>query len=123
MSIIKKGILATTLAASALTASAPAMARDYYHRDHDNTAGVAIGAGIIGLAIGAIAASSSHRDRYDDRYYADNGGYYNNGYYYDRSGRNYSRDEWRRRYDNRYYDNRRDRDGWDRDQYYSRRGY
>jgi len=29
MSIIKKGILATTLAASALTASAPAMARDY----------------------------------------------------------------------------------------------
>src|ERR1700741_1362180 len=73
---------AATLAASA----APAEARRYYRGDDDT--GVAIAAGVVGLAIGAALASSSgdryyrggyydrdyrYRDRYDDDYYYDRG--------------------------------------------------
>jgi len=124
MSMIRKGVLAATLAASALVSTAtPVMARDYYRR-HDNTAAVAIGVGIIGLAVGAIAASSNNDDRryYDDRYY-DRGArvsgdrYYRNGDY-SRSRSYETRGAWndRQRYGN-------DRmGGWD-DRYYSRRGY
>ena len=133
MSIFRKTLLATTLAATAFVSASPAMARDGYHRDHDNTAAVAIGAGIIGLAIGAIVASSSnHDDRYRDGYsYNDSGyygqaynsgWYYRDGYYWDRDGRRYDRDEYNRyqRRDNRYYDQRR---GYDRDHDDRRRGY
>jgi len=109
MSILKKGILATTLAASALAATAaPATARDYY-RHHDNGAGVAIGAGIVGLALGAVIASNHndrYRDRYDDRRYRS----YDNRVY---------RDD---RYDDRGRDWQRRGSGWD-DRYYGRRGY
>lgn len=122
MNIVKKGILVTTLAASALASTAaPALARDRYYRHNDNTAGVAIGAGIIGLAVGAIVASD-HNDRryrdsryddrrYDDRrYYANDGRYYRNDRYNDRS-----------RYDDGGYSQRRGEnyDG----RYYGRRGY
>jgi len=120
MSIIKKGILATTLAASALAATAsPTMARDYY-RHHDNGAGLAVGIGIIGLAVGAVIASN-HNDRYRDgryydrRYEASDGRYYRDDRYYDRA-RAYDRSryddrgrDWQRRsgdYDSRYYDRR-----------------
>lgn len=121
MTMMKTGILGATLAASAfVTTVAPATARDHYrYRDRDDTAAVAIGAGVIGLAVGALVASSNN-DRYrDGRYYnrrdyRDDGRYYDNRYY----NRGYDRD-WRRgnrydRYDSRaYYDNR----------YYGRRGY
>ena len=118
MSIIKKGIIATTLAASALTATAPAMARDYY-RHHDNTAAVAVGVGILGLAIGAIAASD-HNDRYyrDDRYRNDGYYYRNDGY--NRNG-NYHRNDGYDRSDRRYRDG--DHYRWNDDSYYRRRGY
>lgn len=105
MSIIKKTILGTALAASALTASAPAMARDYYRGDHDNAAAVAIGAGVVGLALGAIIASSNNDDRYRNRYYDNSyysgpayttGWYYRDGYYWDRDGGRHSRDEYGR---------------------------
>lgn len=111
MNLIKKTAIAAGLAATALASTTPAMARDW-HRDRDNTAAVAIGAGVIGLAIGAIAASSSRdRDRYDDRYY----GSYRDGYYRDRDGRRYVRTDYDRRGDwRRGYD--RDRGDW-------RRGY
>lgn len=137
MNIVKKGFLATTLAATALVPMTPAMARDYYRDRGDNTAAIAIGAGVVGLALGAILSSSSKRDRYDDRYYVRDGWYYNDGYYYNRQGNRYSRDDWQRRYnrdrdwngsrdwrDGRYdnrYDGRHDY-GRDRD-YYQRRGY
>lgn len=141
MNLIKKGVIATTLAATALVSTTPAMARDY-HRDNDNTAAVAIGAGIIGVALGAIIASSGNHndryDRYDSRYYQRDGWYYNDGYYYNRSGQRYSRNDWQRRYGNdrnyrndRDYRNNRDyrdesrrgyENGQDRD-YYQRRGY
>ncbi|MDE8650870.1 hypothetical protein [Novosphingobium album (ex Liu et al. 2023)] len=132
MNLFQKGILATTLAATALATTAPAMARDY--RDNDNTAAVAIGAGVIGLALGAIIASSddNDRDRYDNRYYVRDGWYYNNGQYYDRSGHRYDRNDWQRRYGNagnrdhdrnwQRNDDRRADYGRDRD-YYQRRGY
>ena len=49
MGIFKKATLATVLAATALTAATPAMARPYGHRS-DNTGAVVAG-GIIGLAL------------------------------------------------------------------------
>jgi len=113
MSIIKKGILATTLAASALVSTAsPVMARDYYRR-HDNTAAVAVGVGLIGLAVGAAVAANSN-DRYRDRRYDDRRYQSYDGRYYDQG-----------RYDDRYYQGRdwdRRGSGWD-DRYYARRGY
>lgn len=132
MSIFKKAALGTALAATALVSASPAMARDY-HRDHDNTAAVAIGAGVIGLALGAIIASSDndrHRDRYYDSSYAygpayTSGWYYRDGYYWDRDGRRHSRDEYTRRYrgdDYRNGDNYRRGDDYRRDGDY-RRGY
>lgn len=127
MNIIKKGILATTLAASAIVGSAvPAMAQDRY-RDRDDTAAIAIGAGVLGLAVGAIAASDNdRRDRryYNRRYYDNDRRYYNNSRRYYRSDRYYDRS---RRYESRW-DRRRDRyDRYDRgrdyNRYYGRRGY
>ena len=80
MSIVKKSILAATLAATALATTSPAMARDYYYRGHDNnTAAIAIGAGVVGLALGAIIASDHDHDRYRERYY-DRGYAYAPGY-------------------------------------------
>jgi len=102
MNLIKKTAFATALAATALTSATPAMARDHWHRGGDRT-GAAIAVGVVGLALGAMIASSANdRHRYRDRYYRD-------GRYYDRDGR--------------YYDDRYDRyDRYDRD-YYDRRGY
>ncbi|PEQ12670.1 hypothetical protein B2G71_10195 [Novosphingobium sp. PC22D] len=133
MNIIKKGILAATLGATALVTTTPAMARDYHDRG-DNTAAIAIGAGIVGLALGAIIASDNKRDRYDDRYYVRDGWYYNDGYYYNRQGHRYARDDWQRRYNrdvrydrrDRRYDNRRYDNRYDyghNNGYYQRRGY
>lgn len=137
MSLFTKATLATALAASALAGSSPAMARGYYggwgHRHHGgDDAAIAVGAGIVGLALGAIIASSNDNHRrvrdggyYDDRYYNDtyrrDGWRYRDGYYYDRDGRRYDRDDWRRDYGDRYY--RSDRYGNDYNDYYSRRGY
>ncbi|MBA3896517.1 MAG: hypothetical protein H0X36_05160 [Sphingomonadaceae bacterium] len=73
--LFKKVALSAALGASALVAAAPAQAQwrggyGYRHyRYHDNDAGLAIGAGVLGLAVGA-AIASDHR-----------GGYYNDGYY------------------------------------------
>lgn len=120
MNLLKKATLATALTASALASVTPAMARDHYGRRGDDTAAWAIGAGILGLAIGAAVASGADHDRdhrYDRRYY--NGGdyTYRDGYYWDRYGNRYDRD-WRR---DAYRDDY--RRGYDRNYYYDRRGY
>ncbi len=109
--LFKKTALATALAATTIATATPAMARDgYYHRDNGNTAGAAIAGGIIGLALGAIIASSGN-DRDDRRYRDYDRRYqYNNNYYYGRDGYRYDRNGYRY-----------DRDGR-RDEYY-RRGY
>jgi hypothetical protein len=106
---IKKMTLGAALAAASIMAATPAEARDRY-RDRGDDAAIAVGAGIIGLAIGAAIASDRGRDRYyrDRRYYRS----YPNGYYYDSYPRyrgSYYRDnrrEWRRserRWDRRGY--------------------
>ena len=115
MNLLKKAVLGTAIGAMAL-ATTPAEARGYYrHYHHDNT-GAIVGAGIIGLALGAAIASDNrggyYDGYYDSGYYNDpyyNGYRYNNGYFYDRRGyRAYDRGGWDRHY------TRRDRDG-DRD--------
>ncbi|MES2057444.1 MAG: hypothetical protein V4564_16035 [Pseudomonadota bacterium] len=119
--MMKKVVLGATLAATALTAAAPAEAQRYgygrhYHRGND--AGVAVVAGIAGLAIGAAIASDGRRNRdreiyyrdrgydpyYDDNYYRERGYYPNDGYYaYRYRERYYSRCHIERRWDD-YYD-------------------
>ncbi|MEO0032599.1 MAG: hypothetical protein RIS94_2357 [Pseudomonadota bacterium] len=82
MKLIAKSAVAVGLTAAALASAAPAEARDRWHRGGDDTAAWAIGAGIVGLAIGA-AIASDHDDRDYDGYYSR--GYYpryRGGYYY-----------------------------------------
>ena len=93
------------------TAPTQAEARDRW-RDGDNDAAIAIGAGIVGLAIGAMIA-----DRDDDRYYDSR--YYNNRryvrvrgypdyyYYYDGYPNRYYRDRYYDRDYRGYYNDRR----------------
>lgn len=114
MNLFKKSVIAAGLAATAIVSTTPAMARDY-HRGNDNTAAVAIGAGILGLAVGAIVASNSN-DRRDDRYY-DAGWQYRDGYYWNGDGRRYSQGDY-----DRYRQNDRRR-GYDRNYGDWRRGY
>lgn len=66
-SFMKKAALGSVLAATVLAASSPAEARDRRYRGDDRAA-VAIGAGVLGLALGA-AIASDRRDRYYDDYY------------------------------------------------------
>lgn len=141
--LFKKLTIGAALAASTLVASAPAEAQRY--RDRDDTAAVAIGAGVIGLALGAALA-----DR-DDRYYGDRGYwgsrryvtvrgrpdyyYYYDGYpiryyrdrYYGRDYSRWSRDRWDRGRDrwSRGWDRGRNWDrgrGWRDDRRWDRRG-
>ncbi|WP_380782406.1 hypothetical protein [Sphingomonas sp. R86520] len=78
---LKKAGLGVALAATALTAAAPADAQRWgrggygrgyggYHRG-GNAAGAAVLGGILGLGVGAAIASSNNRNRgyYDDGYY------------------------------------------------------
>jgi hypothetical protein len=84
---IRPVALTVALGATALVATAtPAAARDRYYRGHHggDDAAIAIGAGIVGLAIGAAIASDGHRDRYYDRGYYDRGYYPRSSYYYPR---------------------------------------
>ena len=126
MNIVRKAIFATTLAATDLVASTPAMAE---HRDgrRNNTAAIAVGVGIVGIALGAIIASNK-RDRYDDRYQVGDGWYYNDDYYYNRQGERYNRGDWDRGDWSRDGSDRGDWGQGDRrrghgDRYYDRRGY
>lgn len=145
MSIMRKIGLSGALAATALAAATPAMAQDY-RRGGNDTAAVAIGAGVVGIALGAILASSNnhHRDYVDYNY--DNGygtawtsGWeYRDGWYWDREGGRHSRDDYARyqranhggdwnsgewRGDHRRGDDGDARRGYDRDRGDYRRGY
>ena len=103
-----KSAAAAAIPALALVA-APAQARDGYYRGHrggGDDAAIAIGAGVVGLALGAALASGS-RDRdyyYDDEYY------YPRGSYYQSYPRYYS-------YDYDYPRYRRDWNGWHGDRH------
>lgn len=81
MTIFSKAALAAGMGAMALAVSAPAQARPYYHHGGGDDAAIAVGAGLVGLVIGAAIASSDRDRYYDDGYYYD--GYYGGpvGYY------------------------------------------
>ena len=80
--IIATGLAALTLASG--LAAGPASAQDWRHgyrgHDHDNDAGLAIGAGIAGLAVGAALANGGH-GRYAEGYYYGPPAYAYNYYY------------------------------------------
>ena len=81
--LMTKAVLGATLAATALTAAAPADAQRWRrNRGGGDVAAGAVLGGIVGLGIGA-AIASSNRDRFYDRGYYDRG-YYPRGYVYDR---------------------------------------
>lgn len=67
-SVLKKVGLGLAAVATLAVTATPADAQRYRHYRHGDRTGAAIGAGIIGLGIGAAIASS-------------NRGYYGNGYY------------------------------------------
>jgi hypothetical protein len=71
--LLKKGVLGLAAVATLAMTATPADAQYRRYRHHDNDAGWAIGAGIIGLGIGAAIASGNRG------YYG--GGYYDRGYY------------------------------------------
>ena len=85
--VLTAGIAALTLGGAVAGAAAPANAEGwhggYYGHGgwhHDNGAGIAVAAGILGLAAGAAIASDHPRYYYDRPYYDD--GYYSPGYGY-----------------------------------------
>lgn len=100
---LKHGALIAAFALGATTLASPAEARDR-HRDRGDDAALAIGAGIIGLAVGAAIASNNDR-YYDGGYYGPRRGYaaygyprsyypaYPRGYYYDRAPRRFYRND------------------------------
>ena len=77
-SVLKKVVLGLTAASTLAITATPADAQRYRHyRHHGDDAAWAIGAGILGLGVGA-AIASSNRGYYDRGYY---GGYYDDPYY------------------------------------------
>jgi hypothetical protein len=92
---VKKAALGAVLAATVLSAASPAEARDRRYRGDDRAA-VAVGAGVLGLALGA-AIASDRRDRYyDDRYYYRSYPRYRGNYYYGPPPRYYRGDRYDR---------------------------
>jgi len=92
---LKKTVAGLTIASTLALVATPADAQYRYYRHyrhHDHTAAV-IGAGLIGLGIGAAISNR--------------GGYYDNGYYYNRGY-----------YDRGYYGYRRCYSRWEYDPYY-----
>jgi hypothetical protein len=89
--VLKKAGLGIALAATALTAAAPADAqrwgRGYRGHRGGDVAGAAVLGGILGLGVGA-AIASNNRGRYYDR------GYYNDGYYRGPPVRSYYRQDY-----------------------------
>lgn len=117
--------LGIALCSATLVAASPAMARDRYH-DGGNDAAIAIGAGVLGLALGAALADRDDRYYYDERRYRarryvtvrGRPGYY---YYYEGAPRHYYRDRYYTRYYAPYRRNHwRSGRGWSNDRDYYR---
>ena len=107
--IMKKAVLGATLAATALTAAAPADAQRWRRYDRNRGGDVAAGAilgGIVGLGVGAAIASSNRRDRYYDRRYYDRGYYPQYNYYNHYPRQNYYNDPYYNNYRPYYRPNR-----------------
>lgn len=116
MKLLRKGALVAAFAASAIVTAAPAQAHGYDRGRGSDDAAIAIGAGILGLAVGAAIASDRDDGYYyrDRRYYAYpryRGGYYQSypvyGGYYPQYRRYERRDYYRGDYNRGH-----DRHGW-----------
>lgn len=122
MGHLKKLGLGAGLAAMTLAMSAPAEARDRWRDDRGDNAAIAIGAGLVGLAIGAALADRDDDRYYDRRHYPSRRyvrvrGYPDYYYYYDGYPNRYYRDRYYSRYYQPYYRDhydRRYRNRWDR---------
>ena len=80
-SVLKKAVLGLAAASTLAITATPADAQYRRYRHHGDDAAWALGAGIVGLGIGAAIASSNHP--YNNGYYADP---YYNGYGYNSYG-------------------------------------
>lgn len=125
---VKRAVMALALGAASLTAAGAAEAREHY-RDHDNgeKVAIAIGAGLVGLAIGAALADRDDRHYYDRGYYHSRryvrvSGYPGYYYYYDGYPNRYYRDRYYDRYYGRHYRDYRPARHYRRD-LYERRHY
>lgn len=115
---LKKLGLAAGLAAMVAGTATTADARGRWRDRGGNDAAIAIGAGIVGLAIGAAIADRGDRRYYDRRYYdrrryVNVRGYPGYYYYYDNAPNRYYRDRYYSRYYQPYY-RERYRNRWDR---------
>jgi hypothetical protein len=127
---LKRYGLAAALLAGSFAVATTAEARNR-HRGND-TAAIAIGAGIVGLAVGALIADRDDgyyydRDYYPHRRYVRVTGYPGYYYYYDGYPNRYYRDRYYGQYYGRRYSNRSDRgyygNRWNRGYDRSYRGY
>ncbi len=93
MNLFRKTILSLALGAATLTTASPALADGWRGRHHGgggDDAAIAIGAGVVGLALGAAIASSGRDDRrYDGDYYYEGDYPRYRQYYYYREGPRY----------------------------------
>ncbi len=134
--------VAAAIAATSLGFVQGAQAQDYWDRRGGNDAAIAVGAGILGLAVGAAIADRSDGRYYDRRFYGSRRyvtvrgrpGYY---YYYDGAPRRYYQDRyfgrpnfygnrgdrWNGGYGRGYYGNGWNRGGWNRGDWNRGRGY
>ena len=127
LKMLKRCGLATVLVAASFAVATTAEAR---HRDRgDDTSAIAIGAGIVGLAVGALFADRDDGNYYDRDYYRHRryvrvSGYPDYYYYYDGYPNRYYRDRHYDRHYGQYYGRRHD-NRWDRGYYGNRwnRGY
>jgi hypothetical protein len=81
-SVFKKSMLGLALASTVAMAASPADAQRWHrggYRGHGDRVGLALGAGLLGLGVGAAIASD--RGYYGRGYYAP--GYYGDPYAYD----------------------------------------
>lgn len=130
----KKLGMAGALATAAMAMGGAAQARDSWNGGGNDDAIIAIGAGLVGLAIGAALADRDDDRYYDRRYYdsrryvtvRDRPGYY---YYYEGNPNRYYRDRYYTRYYQPYYRQRnqhyysRDRYRDNRPRYYQSRNH
>ena len=105
----RSAALAALVAAGTFAIAAPAQARDRWHdRGGGDDVAIAVGAGLVGLAIGAAIADNDD-DRYYDRSYYNQrryvrvDGYPDYYYYYDGHPNRYYRDRYYSRNYGRYY--------------------